>query len=307
MRHLFLIVALGLSACSASNSDVDRGPVFAKTPLPNNSALSYHFSPYTVGGNTQSLTLKIGFRETSRRGGNPVIPVSASRLAAYTDARISGRGMEHALAGIATELARRTYCPEGAIQLAPTGARTHFNPDQFAAVLGSQANYPKPKGRVEQVPPIEANATGGTVRLKCDSPNPYVTPVAALEQQLSAPQLRALASGRTHRSYSKQHGTQVEYLAPDGNAYLWYPGNTRVVAGTWRVEQNDQNPKAGVICYAYRNSHNPALGLRSGEQCITARSFNSGQHDARSGDLFNLRTGHIPYVLPKRDLSFEEL
>jgi len=29
----------------------------------------------------------------------------------------------------------------------------------------------------------------------------------------------------------KGHGIQVEYFAEDGRSYLWYPGNSRVVAG----------------------------------------------------------------------------
>ncbi|MBL4556436.1 MAG: hypothetical protein JKP98_02155 [Rhodobacteraceae bacterium] len=52
--------------------------------------------------------------------------------------------------------------------------------------------------------------------------------------------MAAFYGGATYKSYSRAHGTQIEYLASNGRAYLWYPGNTRVVPGAGRPTRTRQ-------------------------------------------------------------------
>lgn len=49
----------------------------------------------------------------------------------------------------------------------------------------------------------------------------------------------ASLAGTTQMTYSPGHGTQIEYLANGGGAWLWYPGNANIVVGEWKVEGAD--------------------------------------------------------------------
>lgn len=43
----------------------------------------------------------------------------------------------------------------------------------------------------------------------------------------SVKKTRAYFSGNTLNYYARGHGTQVEYMAPNGYSYLWYPKKIR--------------------------------------------------------------------------------
>ncbi len=323
MKQIFALLAVGiLASCGgSSNEPSPYGPKSASTTLPAGERITYRMTPLFKDGRTTALTVSVGFRSSKlNRHGNYIvretIPLARSRVAAYEAARTTGRGLERALTLIAIDVARATHCPSGPIGLAPEGTRQSFTPDQFASVLGSNANLPTPKGAVRKVPTIKISesGTGGTVRLTCDSVNPYpgragVTSLSLAEpkDEISPGQLRALASGKTHRSTSSQHGTQITYLAPGGTVYLWYPGNQGVVTGTWQIEPNQRNKSAGVICYQYRNAFNPVLRTSGGRSCITATTFERQTQESVTGDVFGLSSGQVPYVMRKADLSLAEV
>lgn len=124
----------------------------------------------------------------------------------------------------------------------------------------------------------------------------------------NAASLRAQYADVTRLECTSQHGTQIEYLSPNGNTYLWYPGNRRVVVGEWKT----QNATGGgaELCYRYgANSYNPATGSRGEEfHCINAQLSNFLENERMHGDAFQLATGEIPFVLkPKRKYSLGQV
>ncbi len=98
----------------------------------------------------------------------------------------------------------------------------------------------------------------------------------------------------TYLSFDPYHGFQVNYLHEDGTAWLWYPGNRTGVPELWKTEGDN-------ICFKHPSrSYNPVTKQSGGKwQCqkqIISLNLNVAELD---GDVFNLRTGRVPYPLPK--------
>ncbi len=104
--------------------------------------------------------------------------------------------------------------------------------------------------------------------------------------------LKAYLSGNTHWIYDVFHGTQVEYNAPDGRTFLWYPGNTRILPGRWEVRKGFIVPE---LCFLYgTNTYNPVTGLRGGKwECDTVKRLGY----IMRGDPFGLSRG-LPVRIP---------
>ncbi|MGL6073545.1 MAG: hypothetical protein ACRC8S_05205 [Fimbriiglobus sp.] len=64
--------------------------------------------------------------------------------------------------------------------------------------------------------------------------------------------------GKTLEFYNDSHGRQVEYLHPNGKCYLWYPTNTEVIIGRWKVDDISIYFKYGTDTY------NPVTGVVGG-------------------------------------------
>lgn len=96
------------------------------------------------------------------------------------------------------------------------------------------------------------------------------------------------ASDMTYLSYSDQHGVQIEYLAPSGKTYLWYPGNRAVVAGEW-TEVLDR------VCYRYgADTFNPVTRRQGGDwECRFTDILAEANLDALAGDPFDLSTTEL--------------
>jgi hypothetical protein len=94
--------------------------------------------------------------------------------------------------------------------------------------------------------------------------------------------------------YDPSHGNQLEYYAPNGRCYLWYPGNRGVVAGEWRAEGE-------YICFRYgANTYNPVTGEHGGEwERTLLERWGTNIVDAAAGDVCGLATGRLPYNLPR--------
>lgn len=300
MRILLTFLA-GLVACTPTYEPVNKIPNALHTPLSKNSWIFYSVPPTGILDGKKVISVEILYRENYRsRPNSPVLPITSQRLAAFQAARTSGRGLEPVLVAMATDVARRTDCPHGDIRLARPTTHYHVPARELSGPPTANAVISTSQGTPISVPSVKVHSAGGTVRLTCES-------AATAVAEISAPQLKSMVSDRTHRSYSKQHGTQVEYLSPNGTAYLWYPGNTRAVIGRWDVEANTQNPNAGVICFAYKNSYNPVTRTTGGRQCVTAHGYKATHRESRSGDIFNLSSGRIPYRLPKQNLALDAL
>lgn len=109
-------------------------------------------------------------------------------------------------------------------------------------------------------------------------------------------------SNVTVMTWDRGHGTQVEYFDARGRNWLWYPGNRIALPGRWKSEN-------GNICFAYgRNTYNPQTGHRGGGyECTPAAVHERGVVDRVRGDVFNLKSGRIPFVLSPRKTTIRKL
>ena len=102
----------------------------------------------------------------------------------------------------------------------------------------------------------------------------------------------------TYLSYSGAHGFQVNYLGPNGRAWLWYPRNQRGVPEEYKLETiSDQK----AICWRHpTNSYNPVTQTQGGNFACQRLDFTQRQIVAAlPGDPFSLRDGTVPYALDR--------
>lgn len=322
MRLLLVgALLLALTGCGPSPEETRRslglGPTYVAVEASRNGYVYARLSPSMKTGRITGLEIQMR-HITGRRPGSdtPKIPQLSGYAAQVIRSFETQQNQVSAAQALAIGIARATYCRQGQIGL-NTGITRITNPADLQAVLTANGgNIMGPNARVPDtiqgtpVPPIEVNGSKVTAELTCNSPNPYANHVAATK---SAPPpenpaaFRARIAGKTFRNYSEAHGTQVYYLSPTGQSYLWYPGNTRVVAGTWVAEPNSNAPQYSVICFAYQNSYNPVTRISGGRSCMTAAGFDKITRESTTGDLFNLSSGRIPHVLGKREASFAQL
>jgi hypothetical protein len=127
----------------------------------------------------------------------------------------------------------------------------------------------------------------GLVHLAACAPPPPSQPSSPVES------FSRRYNGKTVLFYERSHGNQIEYYDPGGGAFLWYPGNSRVVSGDWRPDDRGICLRYGANTYnAVTHEHGGAWG------CATSESLDSDVVDSAQGDVFGLATGNIPYELP---------
>ncbi|TDX67616.1 hypothetical protein EDE12_1011166 [Methylosinus sp. sav-2] len=121
--------------------------------------------------------------------------------------------------------------------------------------------------------------------------------------QEAAARGRAYFAGATIRGYDPFHGTQVEYHVPNGNCYLWYPGNTVILHGYWQFNGDD-------LCYRYPVSGiNPSTG-EPGEKwsCRNVDSRMRRIRERAPGDILGLSRASRPrFILPKDETTLADL
>ncbi|MBH1973456.1 MAG: hypothetical protein I8H94_00080 [Rhodobacteraceae bacterium] len=110
---------------------------------------------------------------------------------------------------------------------------------------------------------------------------------------------KAFLSGTTALSIDTKYGSQIEYLAPDGKSYLWFPGQTRTTPGRWRVD-GDSNG-APRMCFLYgANSYDPVQKTYGGAwECGNLELYLGQLLQLAKGDPFGLRDGSAPFPMPK--------
>ncbi|MEL6599768.1 MAG: hypothetical protein AAFR40_09600 [Pseudomonadota bacterium] len=112
--------------------------------------------------------------------------------------------------------------------------------------------------------------------------------------------LEAFYTDTTTRSFTPWHGNQIEYLSPDGKAFLWYPGNVELVIGDWRTEQLPDERRARM-CYRYGpDTYNPVTEEAGGQwSCRFAAESLYISDEIVDGDPVGLSGGALPFVMPE--------
>jgi len=102
--------------------------------------------------------------------------------------------------------------------------------------------------------------------------------------------------GKTVVFFDKSHGTQVAFFETAGREHLWYPGNQRALLGFWRTTPDNR------ICFRYPGSSiNPVTGVSGPEwECGSLRNHSARIVEISDGDVFNLSSGRIPFVMEPR-------
>ena len=104
-------------------------------------------------------------------------------------------------------------------------------------------------------------------------------------------------SEATIMTFTQTNGTEVQYLARSGRAYLWHPGKQEIISGTWSVQ-----PRNAVIpnklCFTYE-------GQRA---CKVFGLHMSAMVQWVYGDTFSLESRETaPFVLGRGPTRLEVL
>lgn len=134
------------------------------------------------------------------------------------------------------------------------------------------------------------------------STGPSSLPSTAADPEVVA----AFFGDRTVVTHSAQHGTQVEYIAANGDSFLWYPGNDAILRGGFAVlwesaSAEIDDPREGryrgqvklnYVCFRYAaNTYNPVTGHRGGSvECGSYARQRETVKETRKGDVFGLAT-----------------
>jgi hypothetical protein len=115
----------------------------------------------------------------------------------------------------------------------------------------------------------------------------------------SQAKLNKFLKDSTLLSFSSFYGTQIEYLGADGRTFLWYPGNSVLVTGQWKVQSAGKWPE---ICFKYQeNSYDPGTKRFGGAwECNEGLAYIVHGEEIAVGDPMSLASGKTPFVLAKK-------
>jgi hypothetical protein len=120
-------------------------------------------------------------------------------------------------------------------------------------------------------------------------------------------------SCKTFMSFMPGHGTQISYRRPDGAIFLWYPGNTIVLSGRWKIVMRATSslpPVSTDICFLYEtNTYNPVTKRPGGDwQCMPADLLARFTVERADGDIFGLAVRRaVPFILPSEKSTIADL
>ncbi len=113
--------------------------------------------------------------------------------------------------------------------------------------------------------------------------------------------LTARLANQTHVLYQPGFGVYVEYTSADGQVLMWFQNNPHVVHGTWAAVNIFGKPR---VCFHYFNSTNYVTHEYEPTECIDPEQDIAamGVLAARTGDIYNLASGKIPYRKAAMDI-----
>lgn len=126
---------------------------------------------------------------------------------------------------------------------------------------------------------------------------------------------RANLADRTRNVHDAGHGTQINYTSADGRSFLWYPGNSVILPGAWKVERYGgwiwgTRQDIVHVCYRYGpNTFNPVTGSQGAEwNCSHAALSLRRTRESAAGDVLGLaRRSNVPFALSREPTSLQQL
>jgi hypothetical protein len=134
-----------------------------------------------------------------------------------------------------------------------------------------------------------------------------------IEMASTPAKVNTYISNYTRMTYDRAHGTQVEYNAPDGRSYLWYPGSRFVTLGRWKVDEAlapNQTHRYVTLCYLYSaSSYDPTNNSRGGKwECAPAVLAMIRTKERSPGNPFRLgRFPQTPFILSPQETNLASL
>ncbi|MDR3470959.1 MAG: hypothetical protein P4M09_04620 [Devosia sp.] len=113
----------------------------------------------------------------------------------------------------------------------------------------------------------------------------------------------------TNLTFDPGHGTQVEYLSDGGGAYLWYPGNSIILPGHWKM-QGGSTKHPAQICFRYGpNTYNPVTHVYGDKwECEGVDVYTSYLTEQAKGDVLGLaHRSAAPFTLSRSRVTLEQL
>lgn len=101
-------------------------------------------------------------------------------------------------------------------------------------------------------------------------------------------------------------GSQVTYLAADGRAYLWHPGEKKVLPGRWLLRTGRDTYE---VCVGYAPGSNGRAAVRAAGDldCTLLGELALSVTETGKGDLFDLASGQAPFILGRDRTTLEKL
>lgn len=172
----------------------------------------------------------------------------------------------------------------------------------FAVLSGCMAS-----GDFETVGPKELRAAISSGRIDPTTPSPGNLGLGGHRIDPQAPR-----PGYTVATDAIGNGIQIEYFAPDGRSYLWYPGNLSVVPAQYRyglfIPSDGSAGRIGTIEFLYPSNSVDMMGRRGGKwESRGISDYRVYVMASQQGDVFNLSSGKVPYVRRRCDLPLPML
>jgi hypothetical protein len=126
---------------------------------------------------------------------------------------------------------------------------------------------------------------------------------------------RANLRDRTRNVHDSGHGTQINYTSAGGRSFLWYPSNSVILPGEWKVESRTSmvwGSRRDVVhvCYRYGpGTYNPVTGAQGANwECSYAALSLRRMRENAVGDVLGLsRRSAVPFVLGREPTTLQQL
>ena len=100
----------------------------------------------------------------------------------------------------------------------------------------------------------------------------------------------------------KGPGTLIEYFSPDGRSFLWHPKSESIGLYAWALAKRQGG--YDMCFYQHDNPRGPSM---VSSQCILLSEYVSTITETAAGDLFDLESGQVPFILNRSPTSFDAL